>query len=309
MPELTYHLPVLLTESVAGLVTDANGIYVDGTLGGGGHSTTLLKCLGPAATLYGLDQDDDALAVAAASPQLAGDQRFHPVKGNFGFMDALLHPSTHGKVSGILLDLGVSSHQIDEGSRGFSFQADGPLDMRMNSDRELTAHSVVNTYSEEALKSIFYTYGEERHSARIARQIIHSRPIESTWALKKLVEKLTPGPHSLKSVARIFQAIRIEVNKELDMLERVLETSLRMLAPGGRLAVISYHSLEDRPVKLFMRSGNLNGTIEKDFYGNDLSPWRLITRQPIVAGDEEIRRNPRARSAKLRIAEKREVGA
>lgn len=307
MSHTPYHLPVLLTESVDGLVTDVNGIYVDGTLGGGGHSTALLQQLGPAATLYGLDQDDDALAVAAASPLLSGDQRFHPVKGNFGFMDALLHPSTHGNVSGILLDLGVSSHQIDEGARGFSFQADGPLDMRMNAERELTAYAVVNAYSEDVLKDIFYRYGEERHSARIARQIVIQRPIESTWALKKLVEKLTPGPHALKSVARIFQAIRIEVNKELDMLERVLEASLRLLAPGGRLVVIAYHSLEDRPVKLFMRSGNLAGTVNKDFYGNDLSPWKLIARQPIVADEAETRRNPRSRSAKLRIAEKREV--
>jgi len=304
MSTSSYHVPVLLAESVNGLVTDVNGIYVDATLGGGGHSTAILQRLGPEASLYGLDQDDDALKATAASPLLSDDQRFHPVKGNFGFMDALLHPSIHGKLSGILLDLGVSSHQIDDGARGFSFQADGPLDMRMNASRELSAFDVVNTYPEADLKKIFYEYGEERHSARIAKQIIANRPIASTHALKQLVERLTPGPHALKSVARIFQAIRIEVNRELDMLYRVLESSLNLLAPGGRLVVIAYHSLEDRPVKLFMRSGNLAGTVNKDFYGNVLSPWKLITRQPIVANEAETRLNPRARSAKLRIAEK-----
>lgn len=305
----TYHLPVLLPESVDGLVTDPDGIYVDGTLGGGGHSTALLERLGPRGTLYGLDQDRDALAATAASPRLSGDTRFHPILGNFGFMDTLLPPTVFGSVSGILLDLGVSSHQIDRPDRGFSFQTDGPLDMRMDASAPLSAAEVVNTYSESDLRRIFFEYGEERHSGRIAREIAARRPFDSTTALKRLVESLTPGPHSLKSVARIFQAIRIEVNRELEVLHRVLQASLGLLSPGGRLAVISYHSLEDRPVKRFMRSGRLDGVVAKDFFGNDITPWVLVTRQPIVPGDAEIRANPRARSAKLRIAEKRKEAA
>lgn len=307
MPATSYHWPVLLPESVDGLVTDTAGIYVDGTLGGGGHSTAILERLGPGGTLYGMDQDRDALAATTASARLAGDARFHSILGNFGFMDTLLPPSVVGSVSGILLDLGVSSHQIDHAARGFSFQADGPLDMRMNADAPLSAAGVVNTYPEADLRRIFFEYGEERHSARIAREIVAKRPFATTRELSRLVESLARGPHALKTVARIFQAIRIEVNREMDVLHRVLEASLRVLKPGGRLAVISYHSLEDRPVKRFMRSGRFDGEVAKDFYGNDITPWSLVTRQAITPTDAEIRANPRARSAKLRIAEKREA--
>lgn len=307
MPAPSYHWPVLMPETVDGLVTDPNGIYVDGTLGGGGHSTAILDRLGPGGTLYGMDQDRDALAATAASVRLSGDARFQSILGNFGFMDTLLPPSVVGSVSGILLDLGVSSHQIDEAARGFSFQAEGPLDMRMNAAAPLSAAVVVNTYPEAELRRIFYEYGEERHSARIAREIVAKRPFQYTRELARLVESLTAGPHALKSVARIFQAIRIEVNREMDVLQRVLEASLTVLKPGGRLAVISYHSLEDRPVKRFMRSGRMDGEIEKDFYGNALTPWTLITRQAITPSDAEIRANPRARSAKLRIAQKKEA--
>jgi 16S rRNA (cytosine1402-N4)-methyltransferase len=306
MTEMSYHTPVMVPETVDGLVTDRSGIYVDGTLGGGGHSTAILERLGPRGILYGMDQDRDALAATDALARLSGDARFQTIMGNFGYMDTLLPPAVVGSVSGILLDLGVSSHQINEAARGFSFQADGPLDMRMNADAPLTAAMVVNTYSESDLRRIFFEYGEERHSARIAREIVAKRPFTSTRELSVRVESVTPGPHALKSVARIFQAIRIEVNREMDVLQKVLLASLRVLKPGGRLAVLSYHSLEDRPVKRFMRSGRLDGVVEKDFYGNEITPLMPITRQPITPTDGEIRTNPRARSAKLRIAERKE---
>jgi 16S rRNA (cytosine1402-N4)-methyltransferase len=303
---LSYHTPVMVPETVDGLVTDTSGIYVDGTLGGGGHSVAILERLGPGGILYGMDQDRDALAATAATTRLSGDARFHSILGNFGYMDTLLPPTVVGSVSGILLDLGVSSHQIDEAARGFSFQGDGPLDMRMNADAPLTAAMVVNTYAEADLRRIFFEYGEERHSSRIARDIVAKRPFASTRELSARIEAVTPGPHAHKTVARIFQAIRIEVNREMDVLPKVLHASLRVLKPGGRLAVLSYHSLEDRPVKRFMRSGRLDGVVEKDFYGNEITPWSPVTRQAITPTDGEIRTNPRARSAKLRIAEKKE---
>ena len=295
-----YHVPVLLPQTLDLLITDPNGIYIDGTLGGGGHTRAILERLGPGARLFGIDQDEEALAQV----QDLHDDRFTPIRGNFGYMDVLLPADVRGSVSGILLDLGVSSHQIDYGARGFSFQSDGPLDMRMGKALLTTAADILNTYTSEALASIFYRYGEERHSRSIARAVENARPLKTTNDLKKAVESVIKGPQTVKSLARIFQAVRIEVNHELDMLIQALRSSLALLRMGGRLVVIAYHSLEDRLVKHFMRSGNVEDHLEKDFYGNPICPFRAITRNAIVADAHELQQNPRARSARLRAAER-----
>lgn len=295
------HQPVLLNEAVSHLVTDRTGIYVDGTLGGGGHSMELLSRLDSEATLYGIDQDDEALEAAKA--RIKDDPRFHPVKGNFGYLSRLLPPNIRGKVSGLLLDLGVSTHQITEAERGFSFRHDGPLDMRMSNLRGVTARQVVNEYSYEELRDIIFHYGEERKSREIARAIINARPIGTTFELRDAVTSAVQGPHLVKSLARVFQGIRIEVNRELDMLREVLEQSLELLKPKGRIVVISYHSLEDRLVKRFFKSGNFEGEIEKDFYGNDLSPIHEISDGVITPDSAEVQHNPASRSAKMRVAE------
>lgn len=295
-----YHVPVLLPQTLDLLITDPNGLYIDGTLGGGGHTRAILDRLGPQGRLYGIDQDEDALAQV----QDLHDPRFTPIRGNFGYMDVLIPAEARGTVSGILLDLGVSSHQIDQEARGFSFQSDGPLDMRMGKSLITTAADILNTYSTEALASVFYRYGEERHSRSIARAVENARPLKTTNDLKKAVESVIKGPQTVKSLARIFQAVRIEVNHELDMLMLALKASLDLLCVGGRLVVIAYHSLEDRLVKHFMRSGNVEDHLEKDFYGNPICPFRSITRNAIVADANEIQQNPRARSARLRAAER-----
>jgi len=295
------HLPVLLKEAVSHLITDRDGVYVDGTLGGGGHAVELLSQLNENATVYGIDQDDEALE--AAKSRIKDDPRFIPVKGNFGYLSRLLPPSIRGEISGLLLDLGVSTHQIKEAGRGFSFQKEGPLDMRMSNLRGVTAHQVVNEYPYEDLRDVIFHFGEERKSREIARAIIDRRPIETTSGLREAVESVVHGPHTVKSVARVFQGIRIEVNRELDMLRNVLEQSLELLKVGGRIVVISYHSLEDRLTKRFFRAGNFEGEIEKDFYGNDLSPIREISDGIITPSEEEVERNPAARSAKMRVAE------
>ncbi|MDZ7716092.1 MAG: 16S rRNA (cytosine(1402)-N(4))-methyltransferase RsmH [Balneolaceae bacterium] len=296
------HVPVLLQESVEQLITDSGGIYVDGTLGGGGHSMEILSQLNNKGQLIGIDQDDEALA--AARKRIGTDPRFSSIKGNFGYLSRLLPPEIHGEVSGILLDLGVSTHQISQGERGFSFQEDGPLDMRMSNLRGVTAYQVVNDYSYEELRDVIFHYGEERMSRQIARAILDARPIETTGELRKVVESVVKGQHQIKSVARVFQGIRIEVNRELDMLRNVLEESLKVLKIGGRIVAISYHSLEDRIVKRFFKAGNHEGKIEKDFYGNDLSPIESLSGGIITPGKKEIERNSAARSAKMRVAEK-----
>lgn len=295
------HLPVLLKEAVSHLITDRDGVYVDGTLGGGGHTLEILSRLGKDATLYGIDQDDEALEAAKA--RIKDDPRFIPVKGNFGYLSRLLPPRIRGEISGLLLDLGVSTHQIKEAERGFSFQSEGPLDMRMSNFRGVTAHQVVNDYTYEDLRDIIFHYGEERKSREIARAIIDARPVETTTQLREAVESVVRGPYHIKSVARVFQGIRIEVNRELDMLRSVLEQALDLLKTGGRIVAISYHSLEDRLVKRFFRAGNFEGKIEKDFYGNELSSIREISDGIITPSREEIERNPAARSAKMRVAE------
>lgn len=296
------HQPVLLQESVEYLITDPGGIYIDATLGGGGHSLALLSQLNNDAQLIGIDQDDEALN--AANARIDSDARFSSIKGNFGYLKRLLSPELHGEVSGILLDLGVSTHQITDADRGFTFQKEGPLDMRMSNLRGVTAYQVVNEYSYEDLRDVIYHYGEERHSRNIAREIIDRRPLETTTDLRKAVEAVVYGKHQIKSVARVFQGIRIEVNRELDMLREVLEQALEVLHTGGRIVAISYHSLEDRIVKRFFKAGNHEGKIEKDFYGNPLTPIEEISGGIIRPTEEEINRNQAARSAKMRVAEK-----
>jgi 16S rRNA (cytosine1402-N4)-methyltransferase len=299
MTHTDYHVPVLLRQSLDVLITDPDGIYIDGTLGAGGHARALLDCLGKNARVFGIDQDEDALKACSDIK----DPRFSTIRGNFGFMDALVPSELKGKINGILLDLGVSSHQIDAPARGFSFQAEGPLDMRMGTMIMHSAQEILNTYSAEQLADIFFRYGEERHSRAIARSVEQARPLRSTSDLRKAVETVIKGPHLNKSLARIFQAVRIEVNRELDMLERALERSLDLLCEGGRIVVISYHSLEDRLVKYFFRSGRLDGELEKDFYGNPITPLVNLTRNAITADALEIAENPRSRSARLRAAE------
>jgi 16S rRNA (cytosine1402-N4)-methyltransferase len=296
------HIPVLLQASVDHLVTEKDAIYIDGTLGGGGHSKEILNRLGSNAVLYGVDQDREAHMAAARN--IGDDKRFIPVEGNFGYLSTLIPKEHHGRISGILLDLGVSTHQIREPERGFSFQHDGPLDMRMSDMSGVSAYRVVNEYNYEKLRDVIFHYGEERLSREIAREIIANRPIETTGELRKVIESVVYGKHTIKSVARVFQGIRIEVNRELEVLKQVLEASLELLKPGGRIVAISYHSLEDRLVKNFFRSGNFEGKIEKDFYGNPLSPIRMVTRHIIVPSEAEIEQNPAARSAKMRVAEK-----
>ena len=296
------HHPVLLEESVDYLVTDAGGIYIDATLGGGGHSLALLSQLNADAQLIGIDQDDQALD--AANSRIGDDTRFTSIKGNFGYLSRLLPPELHGNVSGILLDLGVSTHQITEADRGFTFQEEGPLDMRMSNLRGVTAYQVVNEYSYENLRDVIYHLGEERMSRQIAREIISRRPLETTTELRKAVEAVVKGQYQIKSVARVFQGIRIEVNRELDMLREVLEQALDVLKVDGRIVAISYHSLEDRIVKRFFKAGNHEGQIEKDFYGHPQNPIEEISGGIIRPTDEEIEQNPAARSAKMRVAQK-----
>ena len=296
------HTPVLLQPTVEFLVTDASGIYIDATLGGGGHSEKILETLSEDATLIGLDQDPEALE--AAKERLGNDSRLETISGNFGHLSTLIPPKYHGKVSGILFDLGVSTHQIKEAGRGFSFQNEGPLDMRMSDLSGVSAYEVVNNYDYEKLRDIIYHYGEERLSRQIASEIISNRPIETTTELRESIENVIYGRHTIKTVARVFQAIRIEVNRELDVLKQGFRDSLEILRSGGRIVAISYHSLEDRIVKNFFRSGNFEGEIEKDFFGNPVKPINVITKQIITPSDEEIEKNPAARSAKLRVAEK-----
>lgn len=303
MTDYIPHIPVLLNASVEFLVTDASGVYVDATLGGGGHSSKILDVLEPDAILLGVDQDSEARD--AAKRKIGEDPRFKIISGNFAYLSTIIPPEYHGKISGILFDLGVSTHQIKESARGFSFQHNGPLDMRMSELSGVSAYEVVNNYEYEKLRDIIYHYGEERLSRQIAKEIINRRPIETTLELREAIESVLYGRHIIKSVARVFQAIRIEVNRELDVLKEGIEEAFSILKPGGRLVVISYHSLEDRIVKNYFKSGNFEGIIEKDFYGNPLKPIEVITRQIITPSDSEIEKNPAARSAKLRVAEKK----
>ena len=296
------HIPVLLDTSAGYLITDKDGIYIDATLGGGGHSKKILELTSKNSRLFGIDQDSEALI--AAQEAIGDNPRFTSVQGNFGYLSTLIPPEFHGKISGILFDLGVSTHQIKEPERGFSFQHDGPLDMRMSELSGVSAYKVVNEYDYEKLRDVIYHYGEERLSRQIAKEIIENRPIETTGQLRDAVEQVVHGRHTIKSVARVFQGIRIEVNRELDVLKTALQDALKLLKPSGRIVAISYHSLEDRIVKNFFKSGNFEGKIKKDFFGNPITPITPLTRQIVTPSAEEIQDNPAARSAKLRAAEK-----
>jgi len=295
-----YHIPALLNETIEGLNIKPDGVYVDVTFGGGGHSREILSRLGKNGKLIGFDQDEDAVKNALDDP------RFIFVRSNFQYLKNFLRYHNIDKVDGVLADLGVSSHHFDEAERGFSFRFDGALDMRMNTKSPLTAAVLLNTYTEEQLADVFYLYGELHNSRKIAKTIVNARSKTPFNTIFPFIEVLKPyfgREKEKKDMARVFQALRIEVNKEMDVLKSLLEQSLEVLNPEGRLVVLTYHSLEDRLVKNFFRSGNFEGKLEKDFYGNVLSPLKAINNKVIIADETEIARNPRARSAKLRIAE------
>ena len=296
-----YHSPVLLHPSVEGMVTNPDGIYVDVTFGGGGHSSLILQLLSEKGRLIAFDQDPDA---AANVPQ---DPRFQFVPSNFSNLKKFLQYYNGCPADGILADLGVSSHQFDTPERGFSHRFEGVLDMRMNSTRGLTAADIVNQYPVAALADLFFKYGELANARQIAARIEACRenPIRTTADLVNVLTPLLPHGKENKTLSQVFQALRIEVNDEMAVLRSFLTQAAEVLKPGGRLAVISYHSLEDRLVKNFMKAGNFEGNIEKDFYGNPLTPFELVTRKAVVPDDGEIGENPRARSAKLRIAARR----
>ncbi|MGZ3862893.1 MAG: 16S rRNA (cytosine(1402)-N(4))-methyltransferase RsmH [Bacteroidia bacterium] len=298
----SYHQPVLLNDCLDGLNIKPDGVYVDVTFGGGGHSKAILKKLNANGKLFAFDQDKDA------AKNVPDDKRVTFIPQNFMYMKNFLRMHEATQVDGILADLGVSSHQFDEASRGFSIRFDANLDMRMNQQNELTAAKVLNEYEENDLKRIFREYGEVDNAGRLVKLIADARalfPIKDTERFKEVIAPCTPKYNKEHQyLAKVFQSLRIEVNNEIEVLKEFLRQSLEVLKPGGRLVVMSYHSLEDRLVKNFMKSGNFEGEAVKDFYGNIERPFELITRKPVVPGAEEIEQNNRARSAKLRIAEK-----
>ena len=296
-----YHIPVLLKESIDGLNIKPNGIYVDVTFGGGGHSKEILSRLDKNGKLFGFDQDEEAYKNAL------DDDRFVFVRSNFRYLNNFLQYYQVERVDGILADLGVSSHHFDDEDRGFSFRYDSQLDMRMNRSAKQTAADILNNYDEKELSNLFFQYGELRMARKIASAIVNARqkkPLTTVNDFLEIMERFTIRDRERKVLAQAFQALRIEVNQELDALSEMLQQSVERLVVGGRISVISYHSLEDRIVKNFFRSGNIEGKIEKDFYGNPLTSLKVINRKVIIPKEEEQRLNPRSRSAKLRIAEK-----
>jgi 16S rRNA (cytosine1402-N4)-methyltransferase len=301
MSNNVYHIPVLFEEALQAMEIAEDSLLVDVTFGGGGHSREMLNRLGNDGALLAFDQDDDALE------NLIEDDRFHFANTNFRFLVNFARYYDFMDADAILADLGVSSHQFDAGDRGFSIREEGVLDMRMNQRAELTAYQVVNKYTEKDLYRIFNAYADLKSVPKVVRAITTARKsekIETTAQLVDLLKTLVKGNKQNQFLAQVFQAIRIEVNDEMGALMDFLEQSVKVLRPGGRLVVISYHSIEDRLVKNFFRSGNLEGKIEKDFYGVVQTPWKTITKKPIVPSVEEIERNPRARSAKMRVAER-----
>lgn len=300
--EQTYHVPVLLQESICGLNLQDGGIYVDVTFGGGGHSREILRRMGKESRLFSFDQDEDA------ERNIVDDSRFTFVRSNFRYLRNFLRYYGVEEVDGILADLGVSSHHFDDSERGFSFRFDGKLDMRMNRRAGMTAADVVNTYDEERLADVFYLYGELKNSRKLANVLVKARarkPFDTIGDFLEVVKPLYGREREKKELAKVFQALRIEVNEEMQALKEMLYAATEALKPGGRLVVVTYHSLEDRMVKNLMKTGNIEGKADQDFYGNVKTPFRLINNKVIVPANEEILRNPRSRSAKLRIAEKK----
>ena len=299
MCEPTYHTPALLSECIDGLNINPSGTYVDVTFGGGGHSRAIVSRLSSDGHLYGFDQDMDAYA------NRIDDPRFTFVHSNFAFLSNFMRYHGVKEADGILADLGVSFHHFDDKDRGFSFRFDGKLDMRMNQDSTRDARYVLAEYTEEQISDILYLYGELKQSRRMAAAIVKARsksPIDTVAQLLDVIRPFIKPQHEKKELAQVFQALRIEVNDEIAVLKALLNQSLKVLKPGGRLVIITYHSLEDRLVKNFMRSGNMEGKVEKDFFGRAETPFKLVNSKVIVPSQEEIDRNPRSRSAKLRIA-------
>ena len=305
MPNITdYHIPVLLEESVSGLAIQPNGIYVDVTFGGGGHSKAIVQGL-TGGRLYGFDQDKDAEANIDKS--IFSDDKFTFVRSNFRYLDNWMRYYEVEAIDGLIADLGVSSHHFDDSTRGFSFREDAPLDMRMNDRAGVTAKDIISTYTEEQLADIFYYYGELKQARKIARTICKARsekPIITTGELAMLVESHFGREREKKDLARLFQALRIEVNHEMEALKDMLEAATKWLKPHGRLVVITYHSLEDRIVKNYIKTGNAEGVAKEDFFGRREISYRQVNSKVIVPSNDELQRNPRSRSAKLRIAEK-----
>lgn len=298
-----YHVPVMLRESLEGLDIQPGGVYVDVTFGGGGHSRAILERLDADGQLYGFDQDADA------EHNIPADPRFTFVRSNFRYLyNFMRYYGDAGEVDGLLADLGVSSHHFDDKDRGFSFRFDGALDMRMNTRAGQTAADIINNYPVEALADLFYLYGELKVSRKLAAVLARAREEKKIVTIGDFLEVIKPftgRDKEKKFLAQVFQALRIEVNDEMKALREMLQSALRVLKPGGRLVVITYHSLEDRLVKNFLKTGNFEGKSEQDFFGNVQSPFRLVNNKVMVPSDEEVERNPRSRSAKLRIAEKK----
>lgn len=306
----SYHIPVLLNESIEGLNLQKGGIYVDVTMGGGGHTLEILNRMDKDATLFSFDQDLDAYQnmLQSHSDDIAQDERFVFVRSNFRYLKNWMRYHGVEQIDGLLADLGVSSHHFDDENRGFSFRFDSPLDMRMNKSATQTAADVVNNYSEEALADVFYLYGELKNARRIASLLVKQRAqteIKTTQQLITVLEPLFRREREKKDLAKLFQALRIEVNGEMQTLKEMLNSATQLLKKGGRLSIITYHSLEDRIVKNIMKAGNVEGKVEQDFYGRIHTPFKLINNKVIVPSEEEQEQNPRSRSAKLRIAEKK----
>lgn len=306
----SYHIPVLLNESIEGLNLQKGGIYVDVTMGGGGHTLEILNRMDKDATLFSFDQDLDAYQnmLQSHSNDIAKDERFVFVRSNFRYLKNWMRYHGVEQIDGLLADLGVSSHHFDDENRGFSFRFDSPLDMRMNKSATQTAADVVNNYSEEVLADVFYLYGELKNARRIASLLVKQRAqteIKTTQQLITVLEPLFKREREKKDLAKLFQALRIEVNGEMQALKEMLNSATQLLKKGGRLSIITYHSLEDRIVKNIMKAGNVEGKVEQDFYGRIHTPFKLINNKVIVPSEEEQEQNPRSRSAKLRIAEKK----
>lgn len=300
--EQTYHIPVLLHESIEGMNLRAKGTFVDVTFGGGGHSKEILRCMDSESRLFSFDQDEDA------EQNIVNDKRFTFVRSNFRYLSNFLRYYGVDGVDAILADLGVSSHHFDDSERGFSFRFNGKLDMRMNKRAGMTAADIVNNYDEERLANLFYLYGELKNSRKIASVLVKARSQKKIETIEEFLDVIKPlfgKDREKKELAKVFQALRIEVNQEMEALKEMLNAATLALKPGGRLVVITYHSLEDRMVKNIMKTGNVEGKMEQDIFGRTNSPFKLVNNKVIIPSDEEIERNPRSRSAKLRIAEKK----